>query len=258
VKGFSSPRILSGEGAIEKAAVNFTHAVGQSLPEAVSDSRKSLSGLPFEAVSLSVIVHPLNPFIPTTHMNLRLFVVHKDNPVWHFGGGYDLTPFYGFEEDAVLWHSGARNASAENYARMKKDCDSYFYLPHRGEHRGIGGLFFDDFNSASFESTLALVERIGNSFLPLYEEIFTSKNKLNFSEQNRQFQLFRRGRYVEFNLLHDRGTKYGLQSGRKVENVLASMPPLVSWVYNYPILEGSPEHRLTNFFLKPRNWLKES
>ena len=253
--GLSDPRILAGSGPIEKAAVNFTHSVGSSLPKAVSDSKRDIAGSPFQAVSLSLIVHPSNPFVPTTHMNLRLFVVERNPIRWHFGGGYDLTPTYGFLEDARDWHIGAKHSAELHYESMKRKCDEYFFLPHRDEQRGIGGLFFDDFASDDFKATFATVEKIGESFLPLYMEIFGRRQDEPFTERNRSFQLFRRGRYAEFNLLLDRGTKYGLQSGRKVENVLASMPPLASWVHEYPIEEGSPEQLLTEFFLKPRDWI---
>ena len=253
---YSNPRVLAGEGRIEKAAVNFTHSIGNSLPTAVSESKKDIAGLPFEAVSLSLIIHPSNPFVPTTHMNLRLFIVRGEKLSWHFGGGYDLTPFYGYVEDAKLWHGAAKDASQDSYANMKKKCDDYFYLPHRGEQRGIGGLFFDDLTGADFNPCFSLVEKIGRSFLPVYEEIFRRRDSTRFTEKNRSFQLFRRGRYAEFNLLFDRGTRYGLQSGRRVESVLASMPPLASWVYEYPIEDDSPEAVLSDYFLKPRNWLE--
>jgi len=253
--GLSDPRVLAGSGPIEKAAVNFSHSIGKSLPRAVSETRKDIAGSPFEAVSLSLIVHPSNPFVPTTHMNLRLFVVKKDSVQWHFGGGYDLTPTYGFVEDAKYWHLGAQKCVETHYEDMKRKCDEYFYLPHRDEQRGIGGLFFDDLSSEHFNTTFATVEKIGDSFLPLYTELFERRHSEAFSDKNRAFQLYRRGRYAEFNLLVDRGTKYGLQSGRRVENVLASMPPLASWTYEYPIEEGSPEHLLTEFFLKPRDWI---
>ena len=253
--GLSDPRVLAGPGTVEKAAVNFSHSIGSSLPNAVSESKKDIAGKPFEAVSLSLIVHPSNPFVPTTHMNLRLFIVEKDYPQWHFGGGYDLTPTYGFIEDAVHWHLGAMASSEMHYKNMKKNCDEYFYLPHRGEQRGIGGLFFDDFSGDDFNATFATIEKIGESFLPLYTELIERRRSEVYSEKNRAFQLFRRGRYAEFNLLLDRGTKYGLQSGRRVENVLASMPPLASWVYEYPIEKGSPEELLTTVFLKPRDWI---
>lgn len=253
--GLSDPRILAGSGPIEKAAINFSHSIGSSLPNAVSETRKNIAGSPFEAVSLSLIIHPCNPFVPTTHMNLRLFIVETEPTQWHFGGGYDLTPTYGFIEDATYWHAGAKRAAESNYQIMKRRCDEYFYLPHRDEHRGIGGLFFDDLASGDFNHTFARVQKIGESFLPLYTELFERRRFEPFDDKNRSFQLFRRGRYAEFNLLLDRGTRYGLQSGRRVENVLASMPPLASWVHEYPIEKGSPEQRLTDFFLKPRDWL---
>lgn len=253
--GLSDARVLAGSGPIEKAAVNFSHSIGSSLPRAVSESRKEIAGSPFEAVSLSLIIHPSNPFVPTTHMNLRLFVVKTESIQWHFGGGYDLTPTYGFIEDAKEWHIGAQKSAQENYEDMKKKCDEYFYLPHRDEQRGIGGLFFDDLSDDNFNSSFATVEKIGESFLPLYTRLFERRRIESFTRENRAFQLFRRGRYAEFNLLIDRGTKYGLQSGRRVENVLASMPPLASWVYDYPVEDGSPEQLLTDFFLKPKDWI---
>lgn len=254
--GLSDPRVLAGSGPIEKAAVNFSHSIGSSLPTAVSESRREIAGYPFEAVSLSLIIHPSNPFVPTTHMNLRLFVVKNQTSQWHFGGGYDLTPTYGFIDDSTYWHRGAKNSVGEHYDVMKKNCDEYFYLPHRNEQRGVGGLFFDDLTSDNFDTTFNLIEKIGDSFLPLYTQLFERRQHEPFTEENRAFQLFRRGRYAEFNLMLDRGTKYGLQSGRRVESVLASMPPLASWVYEYRIKEGSPEDLLTTFFLKPRDWIK--
>ena len=256
--GLSDPRVLAGSGPIEKAAVNFSHSIGSSLPKAVSETRKDIAGSPFEAVSLSLIVHPSNPFVPATHMNLRLFVVETESIQWHFGGGFDLTPTYGFVEDAKDWHLGARNSVDAHYESMKKKCDEYFYLPHRDELRGVGGLFFDDFTSDSFDETFSIIKKMGDTFLPLYKELFERRRYEAFTDKNRAFQLFRRGRYAEFNLLLDRGTKYGLQSGRRVENVLASMPPLASWVYEYEIEEGSPEDLLRTFFLQPRDWINTS
>lgn len=255
--GLARPRVLSEGRLIEKAAVNFTHSVGTSVPEAVSSSRKNLVGKPFQAVSLSVIVHPQNPFVPTTHMNLRLFVVGAETTQWHFGGGYDLTPTYGFAEDARDWHIGARGAAQHHYGRMKQQCDSYFYLPHRCEQRGVGGLFFDDLTSDDFNSTFSEIVAIGRSFFPLYRDLLLRRSDIKFSQTNREFQLYRRGRYAEFNLLHDRGTRYGLQSGKNVESVLSSMPPKVSWVYRYPIEKDSPEYLLTSYFLQPRDWINE-
>ncbi len=251
---YSKPKVLSGEGYIEKAAVNFTHSAGDSLPPAASTKRPEIANQSYQSVSVSIIVHPRNPFVPTTHMNLRFFAI-GENVDWHFGGGYDLTPTYGFTDDAVLWHTKAKNASGDFYAQMKKECDDYFFLSHRNEHRGIGGLFFDDLKLKDFRSTLDLVRSIGNSFLPTYSEIFEKRNSTAYSKEQREFQLYRRSRYAEFNLLHDRGTKYGLQSGRRVESVLASMPPLASWVYNYKIEKGSPEEALTTKFLKPVDWI---
>ncbi len=249
------PRVLEGGPSIEKAAVNFTHTRGPSLPPAATAERPQLAGQPFEATSLSLIVHPRSPFAPTTHMNLRLF---SAGPTWWFGGGFDLTPYYGFEEDCAHWHRTAREACAPlgpgAYPRFKKACDEYFFLPHRGETRGIGGVFFDDLAAPDFAACFAFVRSIGDAFLPAYLPILQRRGRSPFGERERQFQLYRRGRYVEFNLMYDRGTRYGLQSGRRIESVLASMPPLARWEYEYRAAPGSPEARLTEHFLVPRDW----
>ena len=254
----SRPRVLEGGPVIEKAAVNFTHARGASLPPAATEGRPQLAGQPFEAVSLSLIVHPCNPHAPTTHMNLRLF---SAGPSWWFGGGFDLTPYYGREDDCAHWHRTAREACAPlgpgAYARFKKWCDEYFFLPHRGEPRGIGGVFFDDLAEPDFATCFAFVRSVGDAFLPAYQPILARRKREPFGERERQFQLVRRGRYAEFNLVYDRGTKYGMQSGRRIENVLASMPPLARWEYEYEPAPGSPEARLTEHFLVPRDWANE-
>ncbi len=253
----SRPRVLEGGAVVEKAAVNFTHARGQSLPPAATEGRPQLAGQPFEAVSLSLIVHPRNPHAPTTHMNLRLFAA---GPTWWFGGGFDLTPYYGRDEDCVHWHRVARDACAplgpDAYPRFKKWCDEYFFLPHRGEPRGIGGVFFDDLAAPDFAACFAFVRSVGDAFLPAYRPILARRKREPYGERERQFQLYRRGRYVEFNLVHDRGTKYGLQSGRRIENVLASMPPLARWEYEYAPEPGTPEARLTEHYLVPRDWAR--
>ncbi|MBM4381961.1 MAG: oxygen-dependent coproporphyrinogen oxidase [Deltaproteobacteria bacterium] len=254
----SRPRVLEGGAVVEKAAVNFTHARGPALPPAATEGRPQLAGQPFEAVSLSLIVHPRNPYAPTTHMNLRLF---SAGATWWFGGGFDLTPYYGDDGDCAHWHRTARAACAPlgpgAYPRFKKWCDEYFFLPHRGEPRGIGGVFFDDLAEPDFATCLAFVRSVGDAFLPAYQPILARRKNTPHGERERQFQLYRRGRYVEFNLVYDRGTKYGMQSGRRVENVLASMPPLARWEYEYRAEPGSPEARLTEHFLVPREWASE-
>jgi coproporphyrinogen III oxidase len=255
------PRVLEGGPVIEKAAVNFTHARGARLPAPATAKRPELAGAGFEAVSLSLIVHPRNPYVPTTHMNLRLFTATPPDgaPVWWFGGGFDLTPYYGFDEDCVHWHEHARAACAPlgagAYARFKKECDEYFLLPHRGEPRGIGGTFFDDLNEPDFETVFAFVRAHGEQFLGGYIPIVQRRKDTPFGEREREFQLWRRGRYVEFNLLYDRGTKYGIESGRRIESVLASMPPEVRWRYDWHPEPGSPEARLLEHTLVPRDWV---
>jgi coproporphyrinogen III oxidase len=255
------PRVLEGGAVFEKSAVHFTHARGPALPPAATERRPALAGRPFEAVSLSLIVHPRNPYVPTTHMNLRGFVAGDPGAerAWWFGGGFDLTPTYGFEEDCVHWHATARDACAplgpEAFPRFKKECDAYFFLPHRGEARGIGGLFFDDLDAGGWERTFAFVRSVGDHFLPAYLPLVARRRDTPWGERERAFQLVRRGRYVEFNLVYDRGTRYGLQSGRRIESVLASLPPLVRWPYDFRPEPGSPEARLTEYFLKPRDWL---
>jgi len=255
------PRALEDGEAIEKAAVHFTHARGDRLPPAATARRPELAGARFEAVSLSLIVHPRNPYAPTSHMNLRFFSTEgtEASSGWWFGGGFDLTPYYAFEDDAVHWHRVARDAcrdfAPDAYARFKKWCDEYFYLKHRGETRGIGGLFFDDLCEGGFDHTFAFVRRVGDAYLDAYLPILQRRKTVPYGEREREFQLHRRGRYVEFNLVYDRGTLYGLQSGRRVESVLASLPPLVRWRYAYRPEPGSPEARLSEEFLKPRDWL---
>ncbi len=259
--GLARPRVLAGGGLVEKAAVHFTEARGPSLPAAATERRPELAGRGFEATSLSLIVHPRNPFVPTVHANFRFFLAEREGtaPVWWFGGGFDLTPCYGFEEDAVHWHRTAREALApfgeELYPRWKRACDEYFFLPHRGEARGIGGVFFDDFDEGGFERCFAVVRSLGDHFLPAYLPIVERRRLERWGEAERDWQLHRRGRYVEFNLLYDRGTRYGLQSGRRVESVLASLPPLVRFGYDHRPVPGSREERLLRDFLVPRDWL---
>lgn len=253
--GLARPRVLAGGPNIEKAAVQFSHSIGDALPPAATERNPHLAGHGFQAVAISLIVHPRNPYVPTTHANLRFFLVDAEAPVWYFGGGFDLTPCYGFEEDAVHWHEHARRASGRHYDRFKRACDEYFYLPHRGECRGIGGIFFDDWTEGGFDASFALTRAVGDEFLPAYVPIFRRRAQMRYGERERDWQLYRRGRYAEFNLAIDRGTRYGLQSGRRVESVLASLPPLAAWKYAYEPEPGSPEAKLASDFLVPRDWL---
>ncbi|MFW6093125.1 MAG: oxygen-dependent coproporphyrinogen oxidase [Pseudomonadota bacterium] len=251
----SRPRVLENGPRIEKAAVQFTHSLGDSLPPAATERNPHLAGCGFQATAISLIVHPRNPYAPTSHANLRFFLVEAHEPVWYFGGGFDLTPYYGFEEDAVHWHEQARAATGVHYPALKQACDEYFYLPHRDECRGIGGVFFDDWAEGGFETSFAFVRSVGDHFLPAYQPILERRVDTPYGDRERDWQLFRRGRYAEFNLAIDRGTRYGLQSGRRVESVLASLPPLAAWKYNYLPEPGSAEARLLTDFLAPRDWV---
>jgi coproporphyrinogen III oxidase len=266
--GFGRPRVLEGGVVFEKAAAHVTHAIGERLPPAATESRPQLAGRGFEAASLSVICHPRNPYAPTTHLNLRCFAsppggLVPESPskesLWWFGGGFDLTPYYGFEDDAVAWHTAARDAcrpfGEDVYARFKAACDRYFFLPHRNEPRGIGGVFFDDLSTWGFARTFALARAVGEAFLPAYLGIVTRRKDTPYGERERAFQLLRRGRYVEFNLLYDRGTRYGLELGRRADLFLASLPPLVRWPADPSVEPGSPEAELLSRFLVPRDWV---
>lgn len=253
--GLSRPRVLEEGAHIEKAAVQFTHSAGDSLPPAATERNPQLTGHGFQAAAISLIVHPRNPYAPTTHANLRFFLVEAEEPVWYFGGGFDLTPYYGFEEDSVHWHQQAKNATGEHYPALKKLCDEYFYLSHRNECRGIGGVFFDDWKEGGFESAFGFTRSVGDHFLPAYRPIFERRMHTPYGEREREWQLYRRGRYAEFNLAIDRGTKYGIQSGRRIESVLASLPPLAAWKYDYEPSPGSEEARLYSDFLPPREWV---
>ena len=254
------PRVLEDGAVIEKAAVHFTHTVGASLPPAATSRRPDLAGARFEAVSVSIIVHPRNPYAPTSHANLRLFSAAKEGeaPVWWFGGGFDLTPYYGFDEDAVLWHRAAKAAcdpyGADVHPRFKRWCDEYFTLPHRKEPRGIGGLFFDDLSEWGSDRTFAFLRGVGDAYLEAYRQILERRKATPYGDRERAFQLQRRGRYVEFNLVYDRGTLFGLQSGARVESVLASLPPLAAWRYDWKPEPGSAEARLFERYLVPRDW----
>ncbi|HEY4732482.1 MAG TPA: oxygen-dependent coproporphyrinogen oxidase [Gammaproteobacteria bacterium] len=254
-------RILTDGAVFEQAGVNFSHVYGRHLPAAATAQRPELAGRHFEAVGVSLVVHPLNPYVPTSHANVRFFMARKENaePVWWFGGGFDLTPYYGFEEDAIHWHRIAKAACApfgsDVYPEYKKWCDDYFYLKHRNEPRGIGGLFFDDLNDWGFERCLDFLKSIGNHYILAYRPIVMRRKDLAYGERERDFQLYRRGRYVEFNLIYDRGTLFGLQSGGRTESILMSLPPLVKWRYHWRPEPGTEEARLYDVFLKPRDWL---
>ena len=253
------PRVLEDGPVLERAAVHFTHTIGANLPPAATTRRPQLAGARFEAASVSIIVHPRNPYAPTSHANLRLFFATRGGEMWWwFGGGFDLTPYYGFDEDAVAWHRAAKAAcdpyGPEVYARFKKACDEYFYLPHRKEPRGIGGLFFDDLAEWGFERTFAFVRGVGDAYLAAYRPILERRKTASYGERERSFQLHRRGRYVEFNLVYDRGTLFGLQSGARTESLLASLPPLVTWRYDWKPAPGSPEAELYTRYLVPRDW----
>ncbi|NBW87988.1 MAG: oxygen-dependent coproporphyrinogen oxidase, partial [Planctomycetia bacterium] len=243
--GGGRTRLLAEGAVLEKAGVAFSHVRGSTLPPSATAHRPELAGKPWEALGVSLVIHPRNPYVPTSHMNVRCFCA---GDVWWFGGGFDLTPYYGFEEDCIHWHRTARDAvkpfGAGLPARFKQACDDYFYLKHRGEPRGIGGLFFDDFNELGFEKSFALLRSAGDAFLPAYRPIVARRKATPHSDRERQFQLYRRGRYVEFNLVWDRGTLFGLQSGGRTESILMSMPPLVSWSYQRGTEPGSPEARL--------------
>ncbi len=257
--GLARPRVMEGGARIEKAAVQFTHSVGRSLPPAATERNPHLAGRGFQAAAISLIVHPRNPYVPTTHMNLRLFLVDGDRPEWYFGGGFDLTPYYGFVEDCAHWHREAKAAcdpfGSDIYPSLKRACDEYFFLTHRNEARGIGGLFFDDWTTGGWAASYAFVRAVGDRFLPAYVPIFERRCDTAYGTRERDFQLYRRGRYAEFNLAIDRGTRYGLQSGRRVESVLASLPPLAAWRYDYRPAPGSAEAALYEQFLPPRDWL---
>jgi len=260
--GLARPRVFAdpwdgshSQTGVEKAAVQFTHSVGAALPPAATERNPALAGKPFQALAVSVIVHPHNPYVPTTHMNVRFFAVDADTPVWYFGGGFDLTPYYGFVEDARHWHQTAYAAVGDHYPAMKQRCDEYFLLSHRNEARGIGGVFFDDWTEGGFAQAFSLMRRVGDGLALAYVPIFERRAARAYTARERRFQCYRRGRYAEFNLALDRGTRYGLQSGRRVESVLASLPPEAHWHYEFQPEPGSAEAALTQDFLPPRDWL---
>lgn len=254
-------RVFTGGNLVEKGGINFSHVMGPNLPPAATTARPHLADQPFEAIGVSVVLHPLNPYVPCTHLNVRFFTTRPTTgePAWWFGGGFDLTPVYPFFEDAVSWHEAARNACTpfgENlYPRFKEACDAYFYLPHRKEARGIGGLFFDDFNELGEEESFALARSVGDAFLPAWAAIAERRRDHPWGEREKAFQRYRRGRYVEFNLLHDRGTRFGLESNGRTESILMSLPPQADWAYAFEPEPGSPEASLLSEFLTARDWL---
>lgn len=262
--GGGRSRVLTEGAVFERAGVNFSHVRGANLPPSASASRPELAGRSFQAMGVSLVIHPRNPYIPTSHANVRMFVAEKagEEPVWWFGGGYDLTPYYGDRDDCVSWHRAAADACApfgeDVYPRFKSWCDQYFYLKHRREPRGVGGLFFDDLNEWDFTTCFAFMRSVGDSFIGAYLPIVQRHKNRTYGERERQFQLYRRGRYVEFNLVFDRGTLFGLQSDGRTEAILMSMPPLVRWEYDYKPTPGSPEAQLTDYYLQDRDWLGET
>jgi coproporphyrinogen III oxidase len=259
--GGGETRVLSEGRVFERAGVNFSLVHGERLPPSASAHRPELAGRGFRAVGLSLVLHPRNPYAPTTHMNVRHFAAEKAGaePAWWFGGGFDLTPYYGFEEDARHWHATARAAcmeyGASAHARFKRWCDEYFYLPHRNEARGIGGIFFDDLSEGGFAHCFAFMRSVGSHFLDAYLPILERRKDMPYGDRQRDFQLYRRGRYVEFNLVYDRGTLFGLQSGGRAESILMSLPPLAAWRYDWQPGPGTAEAELYERFLKPRDWL---
>lgn len=262
--GGGRTRVLTNGAVFEQAGVNYSHVFGKNLPPSATAQRPELAGRSFQAVGVSLVIHPHNPYVPTSHANVRFFIAEKpdEEPVWWFGGGFDMTPYYGFDEDCIHWHQTAQQSceigESGTYERLKKCCDDYFYLKHRDEPRGIGGLFFDDLSTPDFDGAFALMRSIGEHYIPAYLPIVQRRKTLEWGERERQFQLYRRGRYVEFNLVYDRGTLFGLQSGGRTESILMSLPPLVRWEYNMQPEVGSPEAKLYSDYLRPRDWLNET
>ncbi|HEK0786817.1 TPA: oxygen-dependent coproporphyrinogen oxidase [Proteus mirabilis] len=259
--GGGRTRVLTNGALFEQAGVNFSHVYGDTLPKSATAHRPELAGRRFQAMGVSLVIHPLNPYIPTSHANVRFFIAEKDgeDPVWWFGGGFDLTPYYGFEEDVIHWHKVAKSVctpfSEDYYPRYKKWCDDYFYIKHRNEPRGVGGLFFDDLNTPDFDHCFEFVQHVGLGYLDAYLPIVEKRKSIPWGERERQFQLYRRGRYVEFNLVWDRGTLFGLQSGGRTESILMSMPPLVRFEYDYSPEPNTPEAKLYSDFLIQKEWV---
>ena len=259
--GGGRTRVLTDGAVFEQGGVNFSHVFGDKLPPSATAQRPELAGRSFQAMGVSLVIHPHNPMIPTSHANVRFFIADKEDaePVWWFGGGFDLTPYYGFEEDCVAWHKTAKTACEPFgegvYERYKQWCDDYFFLKHRHEPRGVGGLFFDDLHEWGFDKCFAFMRSVGDHYIQAYRPIVNRRKDLAFTQAQRDFQLYRRGRYVEFNLVYDRGTLFGLQSGGRTESILMSLPPLVKWRYNWQPEEGTEEARLYRDFLRPRDWV---
>jgi len=261
--GGGRSRVLEGGAVYEKAGVNFSHVFGEGLPASATAQRPELAGRSFQAMGVSLVIHPTNPHIPTSHANVRFFLAEKEGeePVWWFGGGFDLTPYYPFAEDVKHWHQVAKEACepfGDNlYGEYKTWCDEYFYLKHRNETRGVGGLFFDDLNTGGFDRCFSIMQAVGDAYIPAYQPIVAKRKAMAWTEQQKEFQLYRRGRYVEFNLVFDRGTHFGLQSGGRTESILMSLPPMVTWKYDWQPEPGSEEAKLYSDYLVPRDWLAE-
>lgn len=260
--GGGRSRVLRDGAVFEQAGINFSHVMGKALPPSATAQRPELAGCGFQALGVSLVIHPRNPYVPTSHANVRFFVAERpaEAVAWWFGGGFDLTPYYGFDEDCRHWHETASAAcqilGPGAYQRYKQWCDHYFYIRHRGEPRGIGGLFFDDLNTPDFETSFAFTRSVGDHFLEGYLPIVRRRRDQPYGDRERQFQLYRRGRYVEFNLVYDRGTLFGLQSGGRTESILMSLPPLVAWRYDWRPTPGTPEAELYQRYLQPRDWLE--
>jgi len=254
--------VLTGGQVFEQAGVNFSEVTGDNLPGSATAHRPDLAGRRFHAMGVSLVIHPDNPYVPTSHANVRFFTAEKpgEQPIWWFGGGFDLTPYYANKEDCIHWHKISKQAceafGTDTYPKYKVWCDDYFFLKHRQEARGIGGLFFDDLNQPDFDTAFAFMRSVGDHYLPAFLPIVEKRKDIAFGEGEKKFQWYRRGRYVEFNLVYDRGTLFGLQSGGRTESILMSLPPVVNWQYNYQPEAGSAEAQLTDYYLKPRDWLK--
>lgn len=261
VKGGGRTRVLTDGAVFEQGGVNYSHVHGNKLPPSATAHRPELAGRNFQAVGVSLVIHPKNPYVPTSHANVRFFIAEKEGeePIWWFGGGFDLTPYYGFEEDAKAWHQTAKDAcdpfGDDVYDKYKTWCDEYFFLKHRNEPRGVGGLFFDDLNEGNFEECFKFMQSVGDHYVKAYQPIVNKRKDIPFGEKERDFQLYRRGRYVEFNLVFDRGTLFGLQSGGRTESILMSLPPLVKWRYNWQPEAGTAEAKLYDVFLQPQDWI---
>lgn len=259
--GFGKTMVLKNGTVFESAGVNFSQVSGDNMPLSATADRQELAGRSFTALGVSIVIHPKNPFTPTSHFNVRFFIAEKDEkkPIWWFGGGFDLTPYYGFDEDCIHWHNTAKNTCkpfGDNiYPQYKKWCDEYFYISHRKEQRGIGGLFFDDLNQWDFDKCFEFIQSIGTAYMQGYLPIVNLRKDTKYTKENRDFQLYRRGRYVEFNLIYDRGTLFGLQTKGRVESILMSMPPQVNFEYMKKIDKNSEEQKLYDYYLQPKDWV---